>query len=224
MKIVLVHGWGCDAHVWDAVRALLDPALSVEAVDLGYFGAVPPAPKADFAVSSAPTFFEPVLAVGHSLGVLWWLMRSEAPWRRLLCINGFPRFTATQGYPGVASRVLERMRAQFAFDPAAVLADFHARCGSQQPAGTLDAARLAEGLAWLADWDARAALAARAADVFALAGTDDPIVPRAMSEGAFAALPPGHCEFVAAPGHLLPVTHPDLCARWIAQLSEEPAA
>jgi pimeloyl-[acyl-carrier protein] methyl ester esterase len=209
MNVVLVHGWGCEARIWDAVRANLDPAVPVECLDFGYFGAVPP----------APTFTEPFLAVGHSLGALWWLAQSDIPWRRLLCINGFARFTAAEGYPGVAPRMLERMRAQFARDPAAVLADFHARCGSQSPAGTPVAAHLANGLAQLADWDARAALAARAADVFALAATDDPIVPRTMSEAAFAALPADQLEFIAAPGHMLPITHPALCTQWIERLA-----
>lgn len=209
MNVVLAHGWGHDANVWRTVRTRLDPALSVTTLDFGYFGAVPP----------APTFSEPVVAVGHSLGALWWLTQHDIPWRRLLMINGFPRFTATDGYPGVAPRMLGRMRKQFAHAPAAVLADFHARCGASGPSPGTDVARLARGLAQLADLDRRAALAARIQDIFALAGMDDPIVPRAMSEAAFAALPAGHCEWVDAPGHLLPLTHPGLCAQWIERLA-----
>jgi pimeloyl-ACP methyl ester carboxylesterase len=209
MKVVLVHGWGYDARLWNGVRDRLDPALSVTMLDSGYFGAVP----------AEPTFTEPVLAVGHSLGALWWLTQNGIRWRRLLSINGFPRFTAADGYPGVAPRVLERMRKQFDASPAAVLADFHARCGAPGPAQAPDNAQLAAGLAQLAELDGRTALAARSKDVFALAGSGDPIVPRAMSDAAFAALPAGHLEFVDAPGHLLPLTHPDLCAQWIARLA-----
>jgi pimeloyl-[acyl-carrier protein] methyl ester esterase len=209
MNIVLVHGWGHDASVWNAVHARLDPALSVTTLDFGYFGAVPP----------APTFAGPVIAVGHSLGALWWLTQHDIPWRRLLMVNGFPRFTTTDGYPGVAPRVLDRMRKQFANAPAEVLADFHARCGAPGPSPGTDVARLAQGLAQLAELDGRAALAARGDDVWALAGTDDPIVPHAMSAAAFAALPAGHCEWIDAPGHLLPLTHPGLCAQWIERLA-----
>jgi pimeloyl-[acyl-carrier protein] methyl ester esterase len=156
-----------------------------------------------------------VLAVGHSLGALWWLAQTAIDWKSLLCINGFPRFTATADYPGVALRLLDRMRKQFTLDPAAVLADFHARCGAPGPAAPADAAALAAGLAQLADADGRVALAARRQDIRALAGTGDPIVPRTMSEAAFAALPAGHLAWVDAPGHLLPLTHPALCAQWI---------
>ncbi len=192
---VLVHGWGYDASIWDAVRALLPPALHVATLDFGYFSnAVPP----------APTFAEPVIAVGHSLGALWWLTQTDLPWQRLLCINGFPRFTETTDFtPAVAPRVLTRMRAQFALDPAAVLADFHARCGTPGPAG--DPARpglLARTrLAGRAGWPRHARRPAHG--VFALAGTNDPIVPAAMSAIAFAGLPARHL------GH----PNPAICCR-----------
>jgi pimeloyl-ACP methyl ester carboxylesterase len=232
--VVLVHGWGYDAGVWDAVRTRLAPALRVATLDWGFFGApvtVPPAPTSpqgagrhavavpSMARDSAQpnTFPEPVIAVGHSLGALWWLAQADIPWRRLLCINGFPCFTEAADYaPAVAPRLLARMQAQFARDPAAVLADFHARCGGHAPAGAPEVERLAAGLAALATWDGRAALAARRADVFALAGTDDPIVPAAMSAMAFAG---GHLATVDAPGHLLPLTHAELCAQWIERLA-----
>jgi pimeloyl-ACP methyl ester carboxylesterase len=211
MSVVLVHGWGCDAGMWDAVRAELAPALRVQTLDFGFFGAarLPEVSRG-----------EAVLAVGHSLGALWWLTRSDIPWRRLLCINGFPRFTEAPDYrPAVASRVLARMRTQFGRDPAAVLGDFHARCGIPAPAGRPDHGRLEAGLGWLADWDGRAMLAARREDVFALAGSDDAIVPAPMSAAAFSALTPGHLEFVAAGGHGLPQAEPALCARRMETLA-----
>jgi pimeloyl-ACP methyl ester carboxylesterase len=213
MNVVLVHGWGHDAGIWDAVRAQLDPTLAVTTLDFGYFAS-------PTAVPAEPTFTEPVLAVGHSLGALWWLAQSQIPWRRLLCLDGFPRFTETDGYPGVAPRVLARMQKQLERDPAAVLTDFHARCGTACPAGAPDVTRLAAGLAQLAELDGRATLAARTADVWAVSGDGDPIVPPAMSAAAFAALPAGHHEIVAVPGHRLPQSRPELCAQWIARLCE----
>jgi len=205
--IALMHGWGYDARLWDEVRARLDPALEVIALDLGFYGAATP----------ATAWPEPVIAVGHSLGALWWLTQATQSWRRLLCINGFPRFTATSGYAaGVPARTLARMRRQFAREPLRVLAEFHARCGAHAPAAAPDIARLATGLDWLAAWDGRATLARRRQDVFALAGRHDPIVPAAMSAMAFDAV-----EFIDDAGHLLPVTHPEACARWIERLADE---
>jgi pimeloyl-[acyl-carrier protein] methyl ester esterase len=205
-RVVLVHGWGYGASLWDAVRAVLDPALEVDTVDLGFFG---PERK----VGAGETGID--LAVGHSLGALWWLTRKDIPWWRLLSINGFPRFTETAGYaPSVAPRVLARMQTQLRRDPVAVLTDFHGRCGGHAPSGTPRVERLAAGLDWLADWDGRVTLAARSADVFALAGAHDPIVPATMSTMAFP-----DCELIDAPGHLLPITHPDVCAQWIERLA-----
>lgn len=206
--VVLLHGWGFDASLWDAVRARLPARLSVTALDFGFFG------EERLKVGAGET----ALAVGHSLGALWWLVQSDLPWRRLLCINGFPRFTETDDFaPAVAPRVLSRMRQQFQHDPAGVLADFHARCGGHAPSGAPNAARLAAGLGWLAEWDGRATLAARRSDVVALAGAHDPIVPAAMSAMAFGA--EGAVEFIDAPGHLLPLTHPEVCADWIERLT-----
>lgn len=209
--VVLAHGWGYDAGVWDAVRALLPTTLTVSAIDFGYF-------DAHVAVPPTPTFGEPIIAVGHSLGALWWLTQAETRWNKLLAINGFPRFTAAADYaPAVAPRVLARMRQQFPRNPTAVLADFHARCGGHAPPGVADATRLAAGLDALADWDGRATLATRQADVFALAASGDAIVPAAMSAMAFSG---GHLEHVETSGHLLPLTHPNLCARWIERLAK----
>jgi pimeloyl-ACP methyl ester carboxylesterase len=209
--VVLVHGWGYDAGIWDAVRSHLPSVLRVETLDFGFFGA-PRRPK----VSPGET----VLAVGHSLGALWWLAQRDIPWRRLLSIDGFPRFTeAPDGSPAVAPRVLARMRTQFRKHPAAVLAEFHGRCGMPAPTTVPDLDRLAAGLDWLAEWDGRAALAARGDDVCALAGSDDPIVPAEMSAAAFSGLPPGHFASIASLGHRLPVSDPALCACWIERLA-----
>lgn len=201
-QIVLVHGWGYDASLWDAVRAHLKTDTVV--LDLGFYG------NENVGAGGTAT-----LAVGHSLGALWWLTQTNIRWTKLLAINGFPRFTEAANYvPAIAPRVLSRMQQQFARDPAAVLADFHARCGGHAPAGTPNTERLASGLNWLAQWDGRTTLAARRDEVFALAGTHDPIVPAAMSTMAF-----GEVESVNTTGHLLPLTHPELCARWIERLA-----
>lgn len=208
--VVLLHGWGYDASLWDAVCALLPASLHIARPDFGFYGA--PRPKVGAGETAPPID----LAVGHSLGVPWWLSQAPQRWRRLLSINGFPRFLEAADYaPAVAPRLLKQMQRQFERDPAGVLAEFHARCGGHAPDARPDFARLGAGLGWLAEWDGRANLAARRADVVALAGRHDPIVPAAMSQMAF-----GEIEFVDAPGHLLPVTHPALCAHWIERLAD----
>lgn len=210
LRITLVHGWGYDATLWREVLPQLS-GLDVEVCDLGYFGAAR-LPAADGA---------PRLAVGHSLGALWWLAISGQPWTRLVAINAFPRFTAAADFPqGVAMRVLERMRRRFATAPAAVLADFQAACGDAGPALPANTAPLTAGLALLADCDGREALARRRDDVFALAARQDAIVPAALSGAAFAALPAGRLRWVVDGGHLLPLTHARECAASIREAAE----
>jgi pimeloyl-ACP methyl ester carboxylesterase len=210
-SIVLVHGWGFDHHVWDEVRARLSPAHRVSCIDFGFFGApLQPILGAD----------ETVIAVGHSLGACWWLTQSPIPWRRLLLINGFPRFTEAADYsPAVAPRVLARMRTQFGRNPQAVLDEFLTFCGAPPAPAGFDAARLTAGLDWLAHWDGRARLTDRAADIRALAGGNDPIVPSGMSRVALAALPADHLAFADVAGHVLPLTAPALCAEWIEDIA-----
>ncbi len=207
--IVFAHGWGFDHHLWDGVRKSLGATHRIETVDFGFFGA-PRLPEIEAG--------EPVIAVGHSLGACWWLAQSDIAWQRLLIVNGFPRFTAADDYaPAVAPRLLSRMQSQFGREPEKVLGDFHARCGSTAHAGGGDPVRLAAGLQWLADWDGRSTLARRAADILVLAGSRDAIVPRTMTEMAFAALPADRVTWSDVPGHVLPLAAPAECARWIAE-------
>jgi pimeloyl-ACP methyl ester carboxylesterase len=217
--IVLAHGWGFDRHVWDDVRTRLAPSHRVETIDFGFSGAIPPA-RAEGSALGVPSLAEPVIAVGHSLGACWWLTQAPIPWRRLLTINGFPRFTEAADYaPAVAPRVLARMRKTFALNPAEVLNEFRTFCGAPPAPDAFDAARLADGLDWLAQWDGRARLAERAADVWALAGSNDPIVPATMSRAALACLPTDHLAFADVAGHVLPLAAPDLCANWIEKIA-----
>ena len=204
-RITLLHGWGYDADLWRHVLPLLTD-LDVEVADLGYFGArIPP-------MSCAA----PRIAVGHSLGAMWWLALADQPWQRLVAINGFARFTATADFPdGVAPRVLERMRKQFAVKPQQVLTDFQAACGGSGPALPSDTSSLAQGLDLLVATDGRAALAGRSTDVWALAARNDAIVPAAMSAAAFAALPEYRLRWIADGDHLLPLSHPQECAQLI---------
>jgi pimeloyl-[acyl-carrier protein] methyl ester esterase len=203
-RITLLHGWGYDATLWRKVVPLLD-GFDVEVSDLGYFGG----PKLPAACDG------PRIAVGHSLGALWWLA-NEQPWQTLVAINAFPRFTATDDFPqGVAPRVRDRMRKRFGETPAAVLADFQSACGGAGPALPGDTAELAAGLDALAVLDGRAAWSARAADIRLLAGRKDAIVSAALTDTAAATLSKDHFRWIEDGGHLLPLTHPEACAAFI---------
>ena len=184
--ILFVHGWSYDAHFWDPVRAALGDAPSAT-LDLGYFGV------ADIGLPRDVT-----LLVGHSLGFLWLARQSALKHLPLVGINAFPRFLEADDYrPGVAARVLERMRRRVGSDTRSVLEEFWLRAGAAGPEGAPKKAALAEGLDHLAAWDERENLAARASPARLIAGREDAIVPAAMTEMAFKGskitwLPGGH--------------------------------
>ena len=199
MKLLLVHGWGFDASIWDAVRAALKPIETI-AWDLGYFGA-----------ERLPRVTGPFVAVGHSLGSLLLAIGPPHGCAGMIAINGFDRFTGDELVP---ARVLDRMRARFAVAPEAVLNDFRLRCGGSRHQGTIDASCLARDLERLATGDARGRMVPK----LLLQGADDPILPAAMRGHVFAGAPR---SILAGAGHLLPVTHPDWCAKRIEECVRE---
>ena len=194
--LLLVHGWGFDSGFWwPLTRRLAD--WPVVAWDLGFHGQpnFPALPKG-----------RPVVAVGHSFGLLWLMRERPLEWKALVSINGFSRFSRAGDFPeGVPPRLLERMMARLDQSPEAVHGEFMTRCGVAKPcSGDLSAVSLMGGLHALAEWDCRSGPKVD----LALAGREDPILPAAMTEALFAGTP---IEWQDG-GHLLPLTAPDWCA------------
>lgn len=190
--LVLLHGWGFDASLWDDLARAL-PDYPTARWDRGYFGA-----SATVAVNG------PVVGIGHSLGsmLLADALPAEAP---LIAINGFDHFT---GPDGVALRVVERMQGRFAESPADVLTDFRARCGAPPARREMDEARLADDLSLLATHHA----APGRRRILSLQGGMDPILPTCLRDHVFPGAARATCEEA---GHLLPVTHAAWCAAQI---------
>lgn len=204
--LLLVHGWGFDASIWAPLQDALGDVESV-AWDLGFHGAAscPPVPSG-----------RPVVAVGHSYGLLWLLHECPFVWHALVSINGFPRFSAGEDFPaGVPSRLLDRMIARFSATPETVYRDFMIRCGLSDPrTQDLDRNALADGLNALRHWDERSRMADLGPADLVLAGRADPIVPGDLTESGFA----GTKIRWHAGGHLLPLQAPDWCAAQLRPL------
>lgn len=210
LPLLFLHGWGFDASVWEPLRAHLD-GWEILAVDAGYFGR-----------PAAPVRPPAYVAVAHSLGAMRSLEEGAGCCGRVL-INGFARFSAAGDFPaGVAPRVLERMLARLAADPAAVAGDFRRRCGADAPlpAGGLADAALAADLRYLRDGDGREAWAGSRVPARILAGDADPVVPPALTRASFG----DAIVWCAGGGHLLPLTHPEWCAGHIRAFAREVAA
>ena len=206
MKLVFVHGWGFDARVWDAVIACL-PNDDIVRLDLGYFG------------ERLWTVVEgPCLAITHSFGTMALLADPPAGCRGLVAINGFDRFTQTTDRPGVPRRLLDRMMARMESDPGAVLGEFHARLGSAVPGGAPHLDPLLRDLTAMRDGDRRTDLADWGRPVVALDGAEDPLLTAPVRQAQFARAAGLECETIAGGGHVLPLTHPRLCAAWIERM------
>lgn len=212
MQIVLVHGWGFAPTMWKPVLELM--GRSALTPDLGFFGPAETALPSD----------QPLLAVGHSLGLLWLLTSACLPEGSILLgINGFTRFSRADGFPaGVMPRVLERMMSGLGRDAALVLDQFQQNCGLPTEArlscGVPESPRLMDGLRLLRDGDARTQ-SSRVHSV--LASRDDTIVGPAMTDASF---PSERIQWAETGGHLLPLTHPDRCAAFILEACEELSA
>jgi len=197
------HGWGFDHTLWDRLVPLL-PDHHCHADDRGYFGPSRMAPAG-------------TIAVTHSFGTLRVLADPPPGLAAIVAINGFDCFAARPGFPGIPPRVLARMQARFAQEPAAVLADFRARCGADAAPPIADRAALAADLAALAGKDARQPLGI---PLLSLQAQDDPLLPPEMRGAVFASTPAADRFTAPFGGHLLPLTDPARCAAAIRAMAE----
>lgn len=196
MKLLFTHGWGFDRHFWRPLAALL-PEWPHLIDDRGYFGA-----------AHTPDVDGPCLAVTHSFGTMRLLADPPPGLVGVVAINGFERFTALPGKPGVAMRVVDRMLRRFDEDPRGVLAEFRRTCGCEEPFGEIVPQPLHADLLRLRD--ARPPLPQ--VPVVALNGGQDPILPAEMRATVFAGCHVRRLDHEAG-GHLLPLQDPELCAQ-----------
>lgn len=203
MRIALLHGWGFDASLWQAVTPLL-AGFDCRTDERGYFGPTQEAGAAD-------------LVVTHSLGTLRALAAPPPGCRGIVAINGFDCFAARADFPaGVPTRLLDRMLARLDSDAEATLNDFRARCGAPEAPTLADPHALRADLRLLRDGDGRGLWRGPLA---LLSGDADPIVTPAHQAACFADRADAVRGSVPGGGHLLPLTAPAECADAIRALA-----
>ncbi|MXV43692.1 biotin synthase [Saccharibacter sp. 17.LH.SD] len=203
--LYLAHGWSYDASFWTAMLHQL-PGFRAVIIDFGYNGApsFPPPPQ------------EPYLAVGHSTGVLSLLAQDSPLCRGMLSINGFARFSQAASFPeGIPARFIERMNRRLCQDTSSVLHAFRHMCGDNRTPlpHTPDQATLQAGLTTLIQADHRPHLTRWSGKLNSLVGQDDPLSP------ARSGLPPPARQDTLPGGHVLPLTHPHLCAQHLRAIA-----
>jgi pimeloyl-[acyl-carrier protein] methyl ester esterase len=203
MHFVFVHGWGFNFAIWrDVIRNI--GSAEVTLIDLGFIAGGPKA---------AAAWPVDAIAVGHSLGLLWLLHQAEeegtARFRALVSIQGFDRFC-----PHIPPSRVAGMRRGLRRDAFRTLEAFWRGCGTEPFASpeALNVGRLNEGLGWLLDGDETKAKAKLACPTLALAARDDAVVPQAMSEAIWGT---DNIRWSETGGHVLPLKHPEWCARHV---------
>ena len=203
MHFVLVHGWGFHAGIFADFIGHLEGA-EVSLIDLGFVAGGP---------KGASDWPPGAIAVGHSLGLLWLLREGGGRFKGLVSIQGFDCFSCY-----IAPSRVAALRRGIEKDAGGTLQAFWRSCGASGFAlpEALNVARLDEGLDWLMHWDARKVKDELAYPVLALASRDDAIVPASMSEAIWK---DKGIVWSQDGGHVLPLRHPNWCARHVLEFA-----
>lgn len=241
--LALLHGWGMNARVFDALAARLAADFEVRAFDLpGHGGRAPLAANtlAAWADDLAQALPEGAMLLGWSLGGQVALrIALDHPQRvaRLVLLASTPRFLAADGWPhGIAAADLDAFGASLLEDPQATLLRFLSlqtrgmdgqRALLQRLRETLlaalpaDAAALAAGLDLLRGTDLRADLPHVTQPVLVLHGTLDTLTPPGAGAWMAEVLPQARHVEIARAAHAPHLSHLDAVAVAIGDFARE---
>ena len=203
VDVVAQHGWGFGAWCWNRWRDVLPAGFALHCPDRGYFG-----PAVEVAA-------QPRIVVAHSLGLHLLSPQICAAAELIVIISGFRSFHSVCARQARRSRrTVEQMLARLEREPAALLADFYARCGAPSDShrsGTVDADGLRRDLQLLQESVLALSAIPAAAQVLILHGSRDRVVPVERAEELRELLPNSALAIVAEAGHALPLTHARAC-------------
>lgn len=206
MNLVFVHGWGCNAAVWDK----LVPYFADHQVHLVDLGFVRGGPKGTSEIPAGS------LCIGHSFGVMWLLKHGVRPMRGLVSIAGFDCL-----HKHVPHDVLAEMRDGMRRDAREQMKGFWESVGVlEETAGwEIDAGGLRGGLDWIANWDTGEELKKLGVPVLALAAENDRVVRKEATQAIWGN---GAAELHWHPsgGHMLQLSEPEWCAKHIRTFAD----
>lgn len=230
--VLLLHGWGANLRVFDALGDGLARTHRVVAADLpGHGRSAYDTASADFGAQTAllaERLPADTVVIGWSLGgqhALALAHRAPTRVRGLVLLASTPRFVAAPDWPhGVAPALLDTFAAQLARDWHGTLEEFlalqvrgdrHARAvleallASLREHGEPDPVALAAGLRHLRDNDLRALVPDISAPTLVIAGQHDRVTPPAAGGWLAADLPRGRYAELPRAGHAPFLSHAD---------------
>jgi len=241
--LLLIHGWGMHAGVWEDTAQNLASDFRVHCVDLPGYGLskATGATSLDAIVDAlSSTFAEPVTVCGWSLGgqiALRWAAREPDRVRRLILVASTPSFTRHADWDfGLESEVLKQFAADLEQNYAATLRRFIALQlrGSENERelltklrerlfsrGEPDIGALRAGLDILRDADLRAELPAIRQRTLVIAGERDKLTPPAASSWLAQTMPAAKLQIIAGAAHAPFLSHPDQFAQQLKSFLHE---
>ena len=241
--IVLLHGWGMNAAVWDDVAADLAKCFRVHCVDLPGHGNSPASALHTLdAMTDAlsAVFPQPTTVCGWSLGgqvALNWALRAPGQVKRLVLIATTPRFVnGARWESGIDAGLFEELARTLAEDCRATLQRFLALQAQEDVdsravlrrlrqtisrRGEPAVAALAAGLQILEKTDLRDSLPQITQPALIMHGERDAIVPLAAGAYLQRKLPRAVLEVCAGAAHAPFVASPQRTARRIVEFCNE---
>ncbi|HEY7743268.1 MAG TPA: alpha/beta fold hydrolase [Burkholderiales bacterium] len=239
--VVLLHGWGSSARVWDDLAGRLAPRLRVHVPDLPGYGAAPAcAPYALEAMADSMARRAPrrCHVVGWSLGgevALTWALRVPRQVQSLALIGATPCFASRPGWPcATTPAVLLEFGKLLAADRAGTLGRFigvqsrgdarKRRVADALQQSSADGAAdgvLEAGLRVLLNADLRRDLRRVRQPALVLHGARDRIVPPAAGRRLAAALPDARFRLLQSCAHAPFLSQPARVARALREFFDE---
>jgi pimeloyl-[acyl-carrier protein] methyl ester esterase len=241
--VVLLHGWGVSAAVWDDLRARLGPGFRLHAPDLPGYGVQREAvPRTLRGVAAALARAAPrrCQVVGWSLGgqvALEWAAAAPGQLAALVLIATTPSFVCRGDWPhGIDAGVLREFARSLDTDREETLrrfvllqsrGDIRQRRVARALRAALSsralprAATLASGLELLLGSDLRARLEAIAQPALVVHGSGDVLTPPAAGEYLARTLTAARLAIVPGAGHAPFLSQPDVVQDLVADFLHE---
>ena len=234
--LVLLHGWGTNLRIWDALAAALERRFRIIAIDLPGHGRSDWDLRLHTPAAQAWRVHETLAPLTTRYSLLGWSLGGQfaldlaaampAGIERLVLVATTPRFLACPGWrSGLPAASLAKLAAAVAADPVRALDGFLDLCVRGCAARTAREARLTlhsaierhgraqpAALAWglerLRDADLRPMLPQMKKPALSIAGRLDCVTRAQSSRALAAALPRGRYASIAGASHVPFLTHP----------------